>query len=555
MDFIIRSFLLITMLAWGAGTQVMADPGESADNPLVLEAGQTYEVSKALKYNSLYATFTATGDGILTLTYTQQDDLSLYTDATYATLAETQPVWNGEYTNKMYELDVKSGVTYYFHRSFCMSVGTIKVDFGTSSSLEFVSSFPVENGRLQAGDNVDMEFNKPVAYTKVTMTVGSTVKDVTGYVRASGVHLYIDAKESMMELYHDGILKEGGAMVFAVEGLSSNSGTKAGQGEDGKVSLTLVAAAKPIELVAADNVPGGTPNSLETFYSYFMSGDKNSVASFTFDGAFDQTEGNAPAATLIYGVRGEGEAEDYAEIPLPVKFSGNNTITVDFGGAVRRPADMVQGATLYETIALKIDKVKSPDGQYSYTTSAGALGSYTYQYKYKVVDYDLVTEFYPATSQSKPSSIDNVESIELLVSETGSGKMRYSGATFTYTDGGAEATMTVQVTAAPDADDPSLTVMTIPVPAFTADANTNVVVALADVETPDGVDHSKDLTATYTTAGRTLDGIDTVVSANGGKADVYSASGTMVLKGASAADVKALQKGLYIVGDKKIVVR
>ena len=71
----------------------------SADSPWVLEVDGTYEVTAELfEFKDLYATFTAPSNGVLSMSYVGTDELSLYTDATYAEFAEIQPEWQGSFS-------------------------------------------------------------------------------------------------------------------------------------------------------------------------------------------------------------------------------------------------------------------------------------------------------------------------------------------------------------------------------------------------------------------------------------------------------------------------
>jgi hypothetical protein len=146
-----------------------------------------------------------------------------------------------------------------------------------------------------------------------------------------------------------------------------------------------------------------------------------------------------------------------------------------------------------------------------------------------------------------------VKSIELWLSEEGDKKMTYTGAWFITTfEGNADTTFVAKSDIKIEADeyDANATILTIPVPEFKADANTNVVVTLANVVTPDGVDHSANYSATYLTSGTT--GIESI-SNNNGKVNVYSIDGILIKKNASDADIKNLRPGTYIINNKKVV--
>ena len=164
-----------------------------------------------------------------------------------------------------------------------------------------------------------------------------------------------------------------------------------------------------------------------------------------------------------------------------------------------------------------------------------------------------MSDFMPATSATKPSSIDGVKSIELWLSEEGDKKMTYTGVWFITTfEGKADTTFVAKSDIKIEADeyDANATILTIPVPVFRADENSNVIVTLANVVTPDGVDHSANYSATYFTSGTT--GIESI-SNNNRKANVYSIGGILIKKNATDAEIKSLRPGTYIINNKKVV--
>ncbi|MCI6309831.1 MAG: hypothetical protein MR615_05890, partial [Prevotella sp.] len=204
---------------------------------------------------------------------------------------------------------------------------------------------------------------------------------------------------------------------------------------------------------------------------------------------------------LMYGnIESDGE---YYEEELPVKFFGDNILAVDLRGKLRTPATMnIASLKVYETITLSVKGVKAADGTFVYSDGVGSLGSFSFDYTYKAVEYATTVDFTPASG----ASIDNVKSIELWANETGDGKATFAGVQFAYTDGGEAKTVVVpmsQITSEADPDEANATIYTIPVPEFSRDADTQVVLTLTGLSTPDGLDHSADFTATYTTAGHT----------------------------------------------------
>lgn len=73
-----------------------------------------------------------------------------------------------------------------------------------------------------------------------------------------------------------------------------------------------------------------------------------------------------------------------------------------------------------------------------------------------------------------------------------------------------------------------------------------------DKENSRVVDYSPEIRIDYTIEKEEGDGIQAIL-AQGGTADIYSVTGLLVKKNATANDVKALKKGIYIVNGKKFI--
>ena len=97
-----------------------------------------------------------------------------------------------------------------------------------------------------------------------------------------------------------------------------------------------------------------------------------------------------------------------------------------------------------------------------------------------------------------------------------------------------------------DPDDENAVIYNIPVPEFSRDANSDVVLSFVCLVSPDGNDYSSVLTATYTSEGFTT-GISGVNAGNNKEGKAYNLNGIPV-KNANNA-------GLYIVNGKTVVVK
>lgn len=539
--------IITSIIMMATSMAAMAQAGLTKDNPLELEAGKTYKIDSKYSFKAIYAIFKATEDGVMTMTNVGADQLDLFTDNTYSEMAPTQPEWNGSYNPKEYALKVKAGETYYLGCGFVMNTGTIAISFGVQATpIEMVKMSPADGSVLKVGSDVlSFEFNKNVAYSKITVTVaGATTQELGGY--ASGCYLTVEIKEPLMTMYKAGTMKKGDKVVFAIEGLCDARNNSNVYGSDGKLTVSYTAAEKPLELTAANNVPQGTPNSMTTFSSWYMPDDESGVVTLAFDGEISMDGDNMPKATLTYGDL-EMENGLYME-QLEVKALDSKTIAVDLRNKLRRHKDMLTIDETYNEMTLSISNVHGKDGQFSYSQGSSAIGSYTYVYNYSEVRYSVMSDYAPYTSASRPTSIDNLESIEIWLSEEGTKKMSYSGIWFITDHEGEKDTVLVEkkdLKIEADAYDANAQVITVGIPQLKADENSNVVVTFADVVSPDGVDHSALYTAVYTTAGTNSISRPT---ANGQQPTaVYTIDGKRLNA--------PLHKGVYIVGGKKAVMK
>lgn len=512
-----RTLMLLALLVTFGWSGAKAEGSGTVDDPYVLKAGEDITMPQL---KAFYAKFVVpedvtTDDAALVLDGLKDMFLKVYSDAAYSTDI-TQDSWysgSSPWTLKVpISNGTKAGTTYYFYESFPMNTTNIDVTYGAGAAtvekpLTRLSVTPAEGQNLTASSSlVSLQYSRnDIKVTSCVMEVYSHGTD-TPVLKASkslaanvqGAFISIEPKTQLIELYNEGKLE-------ACDIIKVKVGVKAVSGdntiwlngvENSVDEISYIATEKPVMLTKTVNTPG---NGLDTFLSWMPADYANGLVQLHFDGALDTQ--NAPVVKLMYGnIESDGE---YYEEELPVKFFGDNILAVDLRGKLRTPATMnIASLETYSTITLSIKGVKAADGTYVYSDGAGSLGSFSFDYDYKAVEYATTVEFTPASG----ASIDNVKSIELWANETGDGKATFAGVQFAYTDGGEAKTVVVpmsQITSEADPDEANATIYTIPVPEFSRDAETQVVLTLSGLSTPDGLDHSADFTATYTTAGHT----------------------------------------------------
>lgn len=512
-----RTLMLLALLLTFGWSGAKAEGSGTADDPYVIKAGETLTMPQMKKF---YAKFVVpedvtSDDAALVLDGLKDMFLGVYSDAAYTTDI-TQDSWysgSNPYTLKVpIPNGTAAGTTYYFYESFPMNTTNIEVTYGAGAAtvekpLTRLSVTPAEGQNLTASSSlVSLQYSRnDIKVTSCVMEVYSHGTE-TPVLKASkslaanvqGAFVSIEPKSQLLELYEDGTLTACDIIKVKVGVKAVSNGTTIWlDGVENSVDeISFIATEKPTMLTKTVNTPG---NGLDTFLSWMPADYTNGLVQLHFDGPIDTQ--NAPVVKLMYGnIESEG---DYYEEVLPVKFFGNTILAVDLRGKLRTPATMnIASLTTYSTITLAVKGVKAADGTFVYSDGIGSLGSFSFDYAYKNVEYASTVDFTPASG----ASIDNVKSIELWANETGDGKATFVGVQFAYTDGGEAKTVVVpmsQITSEADPDEANATIYTIPVPEFSRDADTQVVLTLTGLSTPDGLDHSADFTATYTTAGHT----------------------------------------------------
>lgn len=495
--------MLVAMLAtWS--TSAMAEGSGTQDDPYVLKDGGTYQETSS-KY--FYAKFTVPEDVTAADVHLVIDNLRslrfyAYSDAGMTQELNLDDCFSGS-NPWMLKMPIpqgtQAGTTYYF-KTFSMMSNVLSVEYGSNAGqakpAAIESIAPADGSTLSAANcHISFTFTQDVYVDGATVVAGDQTLFPT--VNGQGRFFSIEPKDKLMELYQSGSLHAGDDITVTLKNVRAASGANT----LGDIVLHYKAAQKPTMLTATANTPG---NGLDAILSYLPTEYGNGMVQLQFDGDL-LTENPNLKALIAYGNL-ESESDYYTE-ELPVKFFGSNMLAVDLRGKLRTPATMgIASGTVYDKMSLTIMGIKDAEGNFVYSEYSGSVGKFTFDYDYRLVNYSYEHEFTPAPG----SSIDGVGSVELYLRENGSAHLAYTGASFAYTYGGKAGTVTVdaaQFDVAPDPEDDSALLIHIPVPEFSRDANTAVTLALAGLETPDGIDHSADFTVRYTTAGHTAAGM------------------------------------------------
>jgi hypothetical protein len=257
-------------------------------------------------------------------------------------------------------------------------------------------------------------------------------------------------------------------------------------------------------------------------------------------------------ATLTYGDMESEEANGYYTENLTPTIEQDSILCIDLRGKLRTPSAMVASGKIYPTAMLMIKGVEDINGYMTLSEELGNAGSYFYNYTYELIEYNIMTEFTPASG----ASIDDVKEIELWMQESG-GNIAFDGVKFEYTYQNKPAEIVIskdKLSIEADPEDETASIILITVPEFERDADTEVRLSLTGVSTPDGMKYDEYLTAIYTTKGNPdVSGIsNTTISTV--KNAIYSIDGkrfpTDYLKGNTKLSTP---HRIYILNGKKVV--
>lgn len=530
-----RALMLIAMLSlclssWAEGTGTKEDP-------YVLENGKSYELTSFVEcYAKFVVPETVTADNVsLVIDDLLETAVFCYSDAEMTQEVESQMLGSSPFTFKLpIAKGTEAGTTYYIYFRFPQSTYSVTVAYGENAvavkPLKLVSVTP-EDGRVlsAASSLVSFTFSKDVQFSSAKLAVNG--EEYSVIANSQGRYVSTEPKYVLLDLYENNLLKEGDDITVTLVGVKSTYGSE----ELGNVSVTYKAAAKPLLLVSEENTPG---NGLDTFLSWMPENFANGVVTLTFDGTVNNRS-YKPKACLSYG-NVEYESESYYE-ELPVVVD-KNTVSVDLRGVLRTLATM-KVASFYDNITLQITNVRDAKGNYAFSDGLGSLGSYGFNYKFKIVEYNIMSDFTPA----KGGSIDGAKGVEMWIRETGDGKLTFEGAKFSYVSAGKDESVTValdNISVEVDPEDENARIITVPVPEFNRDADTEVKFSLTGVTYPDGNDYADKVSATFSTKGHET-AISEIRVDSAKNSTLYNVNGIRVKS--------ANSKNLYISNGKKFV--
>lgn len=544
--FTLSLFLLVFMLAGvGMANAANTDLGQ-------LELNKVYSCPS---FNYVTASFCPETTGVYKINYSSSDRFAIYTDAELTTAYSNGGEWAYqsevvETMNSMgYETwNFEAGVTYYFGGSvgsglFIMNSNAQFVITASSNEIEVSSVTPAEQSTISTGNTaqIDIAFNCYVGVESATVEVAGQTETFNysdaadSKVRVYGNTVSVILKEYLQSLYDTEVITGGEQIKLTLNGLCRANDNSVLYGEDGKLTLLFKTADKPATLVSTVN----TPDQMAALKTYYFEDDASGSISLTFNRQLLNDKNDLPTAVWGIGNK-ESETGDYYEEIIPCVVDGN-TVTVNLQDKLRNTSTMDLSMD-YTMVQLDIKNVKSADGQYVYSEGSGKLGSFNYMYDLEYVQTKVVAEFTPSKGE-----IAEDDEIEIWI--MGDNDLRYEGIAFQC---GESEIVVTEFTKNTDPDDVKASIITLKVPALEAENGDEVTVTLKNVKAADGLDHSKDVKATYTYKKEVS--VDSIELQNE-PVNVYNMQGIHIVKNGNVSELESLEKGIYIVNGKKVMVK
>lgn len=520
-------YLLTTLLALFMATVPAAAKEDVDYGELELDKDYTFP-----NFAGATGTFTVPKDGMLVVSSTCSDFVTPFKDAEHSQRHDYTFSYDGKGGN-YYDMKVAKGEKIYFYIRFSMNAGSFRLTMDEDVTLSATTK--PEAGSVytpSGGAQISVDFNKAVSTDGCEIQVGEHIVPVTPV--KYGATFVFNITNEVYELMKEGKLAAGDPFTLRLKNVRLKSDESVIYGTDGTFEVQFIASKKPVALVKSEVFNGGN------FLSFWPAGSEAAKLHLTFDGALLQSqdlEKDKIFALLSYGMNEGTDSELYTE-KLPIIFT-ETTATVDFSGKLRRPIDMLPSGNVYPKAMIKLHGLRDSEGNYVYSAASGAVGTFSFSVPYEEIKVEFTPDFVPAAN----SSIKETNEIEIWTTDFS--KLRFTGIRFSglTTEGEKVEELVKDFRLVEDTEYEGAGSVFVKVEAMKA--LSNVTVALNELTTDDGIDHSSEFCVTYNTA---TTGIEDIVT----KADktLYTLTGIRVNK-----PTKRLPAGVYVVGGKKIMVK
>lgn len=506
----------------------------TADSPASVELGMGIN----------YITFTAPEDGAVEFHVGWTSTMVYITDEAGTEDTKVLLAKDADENGYIYRMTVEAGRKYYVSTSIVIDPVTMTVGY-TSAVNELKVSANYEDGEVfnMTGRNLEITIDRQatIERTLVVLPDGSEEDVPTNCINSIFVTQYyytITLRDLMNYLMDGGKIAVGDKFTIRLEGIADANDPSLIYGEDGSFSVTLELGEMPATLLSISPADGST------IYTYYPEGGEDGFFVFTFSEPLNEDK---TGVDVLFSW-GDKEAGSYEEYHPDFTIEGS-TVTVDIRG-IRIPEEVegsrgMNGNTL---VSLAITGLTTADGggvetNYPSSGSSGILAFYS------VVKQEI-TFIYDFIPQNGNTSLEGYDEIAIWTNVP----VMYDGITLTWFDArGGERSRTFTPEQVPfewdDYEEGYLAHVSLRGISYN---KTPVTVTVDNAYLMNG--DPVTITGTFNNTGTGIDG----VKAEGGAPStvkVYSLDGRFVREAAPAEALSGLQKGVYIVNGRKLMVK
>lgn len=498
-----------------------------------------------------YLEFTAVATGVVSFEMGWSGIRLYYSDVTGAQ-GDNVPAKRDASTGyaTIYQLQVEEGQTYRLTTSSVAQAWTANVYYGEGESqvdLSMTSSYNDGDKYSVIDKNLELVFNLPISVENVMIAYGeqpdgtfAVERPVSDYsfTYTTQCFFVVELNKIIEPMIEENDIRPGEKFRITVNGIQSQGSDPQIYGEDGTYSVTLELDEMPVQVTDINPANGST------LYTFYPEGGDAGLITFTFDAELDPDPmangGTRPiSVTCSYG---DPESGSGATHNLPYTIEGN-TLTADIRG-IRFPETISssRGGEQPTSITLNLKGLRSVDGRDVRTNYVGA--GTTAVIAIYPLEKEQIQFYYDSDPQG--GSLQGYNEVLLWLSAP---LMSFDNITYSWETSRGTRTMVY------GSDEIE----------FTYDEMMGGYTAYVPL---DGV--SKAVPVTMTLVGGTLmngdaanleilfdptTGIDDVTVDGDEVVKVYTIGGTLVKECKLSEAANGLAKGVYIINNKKYVVK
>ena len=368
------TLLSIVLLAGGASAQI------SWKEIVITDVDEPTTVTFTIG-GANYLEFTAVATGVVSFEMGWSGIRLYYSDVTGAQ-GDNVPAKSDASTDyaTIYQLQVEEGQTYRLTTSSVTQAWTANVYYGEGESqvdLSMTSSYNDGDKYSVIDKNLELVFNLPISVENVMIAYGeqpdgtfAVERPVSDYsfTYTTQCFFVVELNKIIEPMIEENDIRPGEKFRITVNGIQSQGSDPQIYGEDGTYSVTLELDEMPVQVTDINPANGST---LHTFYP---EGGDAGLITFTFDAELDPDPmangGTRPiSVTCSYG---DPESGSGATHNLPYTIGGN-TLTADIRG-IRFPETISssRGGEQPTSITLNLKGLRSVDGRDVRTNYVGA---------------------------------------------------------------------------------------------------------------------------------------------------------------------------------------